>query len=58
MYNFPIGVMLESFQKSIPESLAIAEKMGAQGIQVYATRGDLSPAKLVGQARRDFLKMV
>lgn len=58
MYNFPIGVMLESFQKSIPESLSIAEKMGAKGIQVYATRGDLSPSRLVGQARKDFLKMV
>ena len=58
MYNFPIGVMLESFNKSIPESLAIAQKMGAQGIQVYATYGDLSPKKLVGQARKDFLNMV
>ena len=58
MFNFPIGVMLESFQKSIPESLAIAEKMGAKGIQVYSTYGDLSPAKLVGQARKDFLNMV
>jgi len=58
MYNFPIGVMLESFKKSIPESLAIAEKMGAKGIQVYSTYGELSPSKLVGQARKDFLKMV
>ena len=58
MYNFPIGVMLESFNKSIPESLAIAQKMGAQGIQVYATYGELSPKKLIGQARKDFLNMV
>ena len=58
MYNFPIGVMLESFKKSIPDSLAIAQKMGAKGIQVYSTYGDLSPAKLVGQARKDFLNMV
>ena len=40
MYNFPIGVMLESFKKSIPESLKLAADMGAKGIQVYATYGD------------------
>ena len=58
MYNFPIGVMLESFDKPFPEALAIAQKMGAKGIQAYATYGQLSPKNLVGQARKDFLNMV
>ena len=58
MYNFSIGVILDSFQKSIPESLKIAAGMGAKGIQVYATYGELSPKKLTGSKRRDFLNMV
>lgn len=58
MYNFSIGVILDSFQKSIPESLKIAADMGAKGIQVYSTYGELSPRKLTGSKRRDFLNMV
>ena len=58
MYNFSLGVILDSFQKSIPESLKIAADMGAKGIQVYSTYGELSPRKLTGSKRRDFLNMV
>lgn len=58
MYPFSIGVILDSFQKSIPESLKIAASMGAKGIQVYSTYGELSPKKLTGAKRREFLDMV
>ena len=58
MYNFSIGVILDSFKKPVPEALDIAQRMGAQGIQVYATYGELSPKKLVGEKRREFLRMV
>ena len=58
MYNFSIGVILDSFKKSIPESLKLAADMGVQGIQAYATYGELSPQKLTGEKRREFLKMV
>ena len=57
-YDFSIGVILDSFQKPIPEALQITEDMGAQGIQVYATYGELSPKKLVGAKRGEFLRMV
>jgi L-ribulose-5-phosphate 3-epimerase len=58
MYDFPIGVIADSFRKPMPEALAMAAKMGAKGVQVYATRGEMSPEELVGQKRRDFLKLV
>lgn len=58
MVQFPIGVMLDSFRKPIPEALKSAAAVGAQGIQVYATRGDLSPDVLTPAARRDFKKLV
>lgn len=58
MYHFPIGIIADSFRKPIPEALATAAKLGAKGVQVYATRGEMSPEELTGQKRRDFLAMV
>jgi sugar phosphate isomerase/epimerase len=58
MYQFSIGVMLRSFRLTIPEALEKAASMGAQGIQVHATSGELSPEELVGAKRREFLQMV
>lgn len=46
MYNFPIGVILESFKKDRRTAIEKAEKMGANGIQMYATEGENSPEKL------------
>ena len=48
MYDFSIGVMLESFKLPIPEAIKKAKELGAEGIQVYATYGELSPHNLVG----------
>ena len=58
MKPFHIGAMLESFRLPIPEALKTAAGLGVEGIQVYATRGEMSPHNLVGQKRKDFLKMV
>ena len=41
MYDFSIGVMLESFKLPIPEAIKKAKELGAEGIQVYATYGCL-----------------
>lgn len=58
MSDFSIGIILDSFRKPIPEALRIARQLGAQGVQVYATRGDMAPENLTGQRRRDFLQLV
>ena len=58
MYKFPIGIILESFHKSIPEAVKMAADLGAQGIQVYATYGELSPKNLTGSKRGEFLRLV
>ena len=54
MYNFPIGVMLDSFRKSPKEALLLAAASGADGIQLYATHGELAPENMDAAARRDF----
>ena len=58
MYQFPIGVILDSFRLDIPSALKKAVEVGAKGIQVYSTYGEMSPENLTGQKRKDFLKMV
>lgn len=58
MYPFSIGVMLDSFRKEFPEALDKAQALGAKGIQVYATRGEMSPEQMTEEKRREFLKAV
>lgn len=58
MKTFPIGVIIDSFRTDIPTAVKKAADCGAQGIQVYATRGAMAPENLVGSARREFLNLV
>jgi len=58
MYNFSIGVIVDSFRTEIPEAVKKAAAVGAQGIQIYATRGEMAPENLVGSKRKEFLDLV
>lgn len=58
MYNFPIGVIINSFRTDIPTAVKKAAEVGAQGIQVYATSGEMAPENLVGAKRKEFLDLV
>lgn len=58
MYHFPIGVILESFRKPIPEAVDAAAKLGASGLQVYATATKLVKTEMSPAQRKDFLRMV
>ena len=58
MKKFPIGVIINSFRTDIPTSVKKAAEVGAQGIQVYATSGEMAPENLSQSARKDFLDLV
>lgn len=58
MYKFSIGVLLNSFRMDTPSALKKAAELGLQGIQVPAAFGELSPAELTGDKKKEFLKMV
>ncbi len=58
MYDFSIGVMLESFRKPAAEAMAIAQKLGVKGLQVYVNPDILEKKGLATPAqRKEFLKM-
>lgn len=58
MTTFPIGVLLDGFRLPVDEALDKAVQVGAQGIQVYATKGELAPENLVGAKRAEFARKV
>ena len=58
MYNFPIGVIVDSFRTDIRTAIKSAADIGADGIQMYATRGAYSPEALDSAARRELLDFV
>ncbi len=51
MYNFPIGVILDSLKLERSEAIKKAAEIGAKGIQMYATEGQNSPENLSKEDR-------
>ncbi len=58
MYQFPIGVMLESFRLPTPEAVRKAAEIGAKGIQMYCTNGEHAPENMSASDRREILDLV
>ncbi len=58
MYNFPIGVLLESFRLPVLEALDKAKELGMDGVQIRVTDGELAPENLTPDRRRELLKAV
>lgn len=58
MYQFPIGVMVDSFRCEMHEAIRRAAGIGAKGLQMYATRGNYAPENLTPAARRELLNFV
>lgn len=58
MYDFPIGVMLDSFKLSTKNAIEKAALLGAKGLQMYATSGEYSPEALTPGKRKELLDMV
>ena len=53
-----IGVMIESFKLGIKDGIAKAVELGADGFQVYVTKGEMAAENMTADDRRDFKKLV
>lgn len=58
MYKFPIGVIIDGFKTDRTTAIENAAKLGADGIQMYATKGVSSPENLDAGARKALKKQV
>lgn len=46
MFNFPIGVMVESFRTNFRDAVEKAVLIGAGGLQMYCTNGEYAPENM------------
>ncbi len=58
MGRFPIGVIIDSFRTDITTAVKKAADVGAQGFQVYATRGEMAPENMNASKISEFKKLV
>ncbi|MBQ4517596.1 MAG: sugar phosphate isomerase/epimerase [Clostridia bacterium] len=58
MYQFPIGVMLDSFRLDAYGAIKKAAELGAKGLQMYATTGEFAPENMNTQKKRELLDML
>lgn len=58
MYNFPIGVMTDSFKTDFKTAVSKAAGMGAVGIQTYCTKGEFSPEEMTAEKISEALDIV
>ena len=58
MYQFPIGVILDSFRTDTRTAIQKAVALGADGIQMYSTKGANAPENLTPALRRELLDIV
>lgn len=58
MYQFPIGIMLDSLRTDAAAAIQKAAELGANGLQMYATSGEFAPENMSAQKRRELLDMV
>ncbi|OPH49293.1 xylose isomerase [Paenibacillus ferrarius] len=51
--NNPIGIMVDSLRLGVRNGLQKAKELGADGVQIYAVSGEMDPALLSPQARKE-----
>ena len=58
MFQFPIGVLMDSFRLDTEQAIKKAAEIGAKGLQMYATTGEHAPENMSAAKRRELLDMV
>ena len=58
MYQFPIGVIIDSFRTDTRSAILKAAELGADGIQMYVSKGENTPENLTPAKRRELLDFV
>ena len=58
MYRFSIGAMLESFKLPFEQAVEKAASLGVKGLQMYMTKGEMSPENLTEAKIKEKLKII
>ena len=49
----PIGIMVDSLRLGLRDGLKKSKELGADGVQIYAVSGEMDPANLSPEARKE-----
>jgi sugar phosphate isomerase/epimerase len=49
-----IGVIVDSFRVGVRDGLIKAKEVGADGVQIYAVKGEFEPTNLTAAARKEW----
>lgn len=58
MKDLKIGVIVESFRQGLEGGIRKAAEVGAQGIQIYASRGEMAPEDLTTPRKKEILNLI
>ncbi len=58
MKQFPIGVIADCFRLPFQESILKSAEIGAQGVQLYAVKGELDPQNMTAEKRIEARKLI
>jgi L-ribulose-5-phosphate 3-epimerase len=58
MAAFQIGVMVDSFRLGLQDGIRKSKEVGAEGIQIYAVRGEMAPENLSPARRKEILDII
>lgn len=58
MSNFKIGIMADSLKLPFEESIRRAAELGGQGVQLYATKGEMAPENLTPGMRAEKRRII
>lgn len=53
-----IGIIVDSFRCGIHEGIKKAKEVGADGIQIYAVKGDMAPENINARSRKELLNYI
>ncbi|HBN82491.1 MAG TPA: xylose isomerase [Clostridiales bacterium] len=56
--DFKIGVIVNSFRLGVAEGIKKAAEVGADGVQLHASRGETAPENLTPAKRKELLDMI
>ena len=58
MYQFPIGVLMDSFRLDTRQAIEKSASIGANGVQMYATKGEHAPENMSKSQRKELLDIM
>ena len=58
MYNFSIGILLDSLRLPFEEAVKKAAETGAKGVQMYLTRGEVHPSQIKESTVKERLDII